>query len=99
MEKKELLKMSKEEILENYKVLEKTKENINCFRCINCLGCLWCYDCSACSHCYDCSRCYDCSVCSDCFDCFGCNNIKDKQYMILNIQLAKEEYEKKMKGI
>jgi len=48
------------------------------------------------------SNCSNCSNCFDCFNCFNCRNLKDgnkHQYKICNVQLTKEEYEKKMKEI
>jgi len=46
-----------------------------------------------------CSNCSDCSDCSYCSDCYGCRNLKDKKYCICNVQLTKEEYEKKIKEV
>ena len=108
--KKEILKMSKDELI-NYKWsddLELKKENSYCYYCSNCSHCSDCYNCSNCSDCSDCSNCShcsdcsNCSHCSDCSNCFGCRNLGDKkkhQYKICNVQLTKEEYEKKMKEI
>jgi len=99
--KKEILKMSKDE-LHNYKWngdLDLNKENPSCFNCFDCSDC---FDCSYCSDCFDCSYCFDCSDCSNCFDCFDCRNLKDgkkHKYKICNVQLTKEEYEKKLKKI
>ena len=45
------------------------------------------------SNCSDCSGCFDCS---DCFHCFACRDLKNKKYCICNVQLNKEEYEKKI---
>jgi len=90
--KKEILKMSKDE-LHSYKWngdLDLKRENSCCSNCSSC------FDCS------DCFNCFDCSDCSNCFDCFDCRNLKDgnkHQYKICNVQLTKEEYEKKMKEI
>ena len=96
--KKEILKMSKDE-LHNYKWdddLDLNKENSSCSNCSGCSNC------SDCSNCFDCFNCSDCSNCFNCFDCFDCRNLKDgnkHQYKICNVQLTKEEYEKKLKKI
>ena len=96
--KEEILKMNKEE-LKKYKSILKSKDCSDCYNC---------YNCSDCSDCYNCSDCFDCSYCSDCFDCFYCfdcsycKGLKDDkihQYKICNIQLTKEEYEKKIKEL
>jgi hypothetical protein len=31
--------------------------------------------------------------CKNCVDCMYCTDLHDRQYMILNVQLTKEEYE------
>ncbi|MCK9520385.1 MAG: hypothetical protein M0R74_15380 [Dehalococcoidia bacterium] len=36
---------------------------------------------------------------SGCTDCYGCRNIKNKKYMICNIQLTRKEYKKKIKEL
>ena len=41
----------------------------------------------------------DNSNCSDCFNCSYCTSQKGKKYMILDVQLTKEEYENKMKAL
>ena len=74
--KKEILKMSKDE-LHSYKWngdLDLNKENSNCFNCSDCSICSNCSDCSNCSICSDCSNCSICSNCSDCFYCSNCSN-------------------------
>jgi len=84
----EILKMFKEKIIK-YKdnaLLELARND-------------GCSDCSDCSYCSDCSRCSRCSGCSYCSDCYACVNIKDKQYMICNVQFTKDEYKKKIKDI
>ena len=37
--------------------------------------------------------------CTSCKNCFGCIGQKHKEYMFLNEQLSKEEYEEKTRGI
>lgn len=44
----------------------------------------------------DCSDCSDCSNCSDCSYCSYSRNLKNKKFMICNVQLTEEEYKKKM---
>ena len=94
--KKEILKMSKKELKEEYYKVPVNREDKNCSNCS------YCHYCSNCSYCHYCSYCFDCSYCSNCSDCFNCSyctSQKDKRYMILDIQLTKEEYEKKIKEI
>jgi len=77
--------------------------------CKSVCDCSVCYDCERCYECIDCLKCYnvqfsqDCQNCSDsfflkncigCRDCICCMNQRQKQYMILNKQYTKEEYEK-----
>ena len=96
------------------KDLDNKKENINCSNCHNCSDCSYCSDCYdcydgsycyKCSYCHNCSDCYECSNCSECYNCsycFMCRNLKDgkkHQYKICNVQLTKEEYEKKLKEV
>jgi len=45
------------------------------------------------------SDCYNCFKCFKCFNCSYCRNIEYKQYCICNIQLTKDEYEKKIKEL
>ena len=92
MTKEELLKMNKKEI-EEYLKLRENKKNSGCSYCSDCSGCSNCSNCSYCSGCSDCSGCYDCSYCSNCSD--G----KNLKYAILNIELTKEEYFKKIKEL
>jgi len=105
--KEEILKMSEEELQEykwsddlSFKKKDK-EENIDCSHCFDCSNCSYC---SSCSHCFDCSYCSYCSTCSDCSDCFDClycRNLRDKRtgYYICNVEVTKEEFEKKLKEI
>jgi len=45
------------------------------------------------------SDCYNCYNCFKCFNCSYCRNIEYKQYCICNVQLTKDEYEKKIKEL
>ena len=74
----------------------------NCSDCSDCSGCLkcsWCSECSDCSDCLGCLECLECSGCSDCSDCYLCVGAKNLKYAICNVELTKEEYEKKIKEI
>ena len=97
--KKEILKMNKEE-LDDYKWNDDL--NIGKESCSDCFNCFNCSDCSYCSNCFNCFNCFHCSDCYNCSDCYFCRNIKDgkkHQYKICNVQLTKEEYEKKIKEL
>jgi len=78
--------MNKEEILKmSKKEIEEYKwDNNNCNNCD---------DCNNCNHCNDCDDCNHCS------DCYNCRNAKNLKYAILNVELTKEEYEKKIKEL
>ena len=61
------------------------------------------YDCSFCGYIYDsnhicwCDYLNNCAWCVNMFDsnhCFGCAYVKNKEYMILNKSVSKNEYEK-----
>ncbi|MBU1124340.1 hypothetical protein KJ652_07220 [Patescibacteria group bacterium] len=64
-----------------------------------CYECIQVYNCYNVRHamymdgCSDCAFCYDCKGCKDCLLSI---NLRDKQYVILNEQHTKEEYEKKL---
>ncbi len=84
------------------------KDNRNCVDGFYNLHCDHCYDCITVhrSHtlkcCQNCTNCNfsaflrDCIGCSNCFLCVG---LRQKEYCFENVQLTKEEYEKKMKEI
>jgi len=72
------------------------------------IDCSNCYESELCYECIDCIKCYnlrfseDCQGCSEssflkncisCRDCIGCINQRQKQYMILNRQCSREQYE------
>ena len=42
---------------------------------------------------------FNCRNCLDCLKCSYCRNIEDKKYCICNVQLTKDEYEKKIKKL
>ncbi|HLD32657.1 MAG TPA: hypothetical protein VJB10_03655 [Candidatus Peribacteraceae bacterium] len=80
--------------------------NISVVDCSNIYESELCYECIDCTKCHSCRYCIDCLNCSDCFamrncigcrDCIGCMNLRQKQYMLFNEQLSKEEYAKKKK--
>ena len=105
--KKQILKMSKEELY-NYKWsddLDLKKENADCsdcsrcFNCSDCSRCSCCSRCSICSNCSDCSRCSICSRCSNCSNCSDCRNAIGLRYAICNVELGKVDYEKKMEEL
>ena len=94
--KQEILKMSKKELKEYKWDGDLNKKEPDCTSCSHCINCT---DCINCSHCSDCSYCYCCIDCSHCSDCSYCRNLKNKKYCICNVQLTKEEYEKKLKEV
>jgi hypothetical protein len=90
MDKKDILKMSKEEVRKLYSKVKVKEENTDCFNCFDCTNCSYCFDCTNCSNCFNCS---DCTNCSNCSDCSYCTNQRKARYMLLDNQLTKKEYE------
>ncbi|MBI2463802.1 hypothetical protein HYV57_02510 [Candidatus Peregrinibacteria bacterium] len=81
-------------------------------RCRDCVDntnineCELMYECVGCRECYNLRFCWDCNHCSDsyflrncqgCKNCFACTNQAEKQYMVMNEQLTKEQYERFLK--
>lgn len=71
-------------------------ENELCYECIDCIKC---YGLRFCQECQNCSESFFLDNCIGCRDCIGCINQRQKQYMILNEQLTKEEYTKRKAGL
>lgn len=69
--------------------------NIMCQYVYECISCVNCYECFYCEYCENCKQSSFLIDCTSCDNCFGCVGQKHKQYMFLNKQLSKEEYEKK----
>ena len=70
----------------------------NCYEDESCYECIDCIKCHTLQHSQDCQSCYDSFFlknCIACKDCIGCINQRQKQYMIFNEQLNKDEYEKR----
>ena len=66
------------------------------YQCVNsktCYRCIWCVNAVNCNECY---FCFDCRGCGNCFLSF---NQRNKNYLILNKQYTKAEWEVKMKEI
>jgi len=105
MKKEQILKMTKEEI-EDYIWSEgENTDCYNCHYCYKCQNCYHCYNCEYCNNCDYCEYCNECGYCDHCYkcdncdNCYACRNTKSLDYAILNIELTKEEYEKKMKEL
>lgn len=56
-------------------------------------------DCSYCSNCSNCFDCHNCADCSSCTDCYFSQNQVNKEYVVFNIQLTKDELEIFMKKL
>lgn len=80
-------------------LLKKCKDLTDCSVCYECERCYECIDCIGCQMLFssqNCQRCADSFFlynCIGCKDCIGCINLRQKQYMIFNVQYSKEEYE------
>ena len=73
----------------------KTKEEILKMNAEELINCKWNDDLDK----EEDSDCYNCLNCFKCFKCSYCRNIEDKKYCICNVQLTKDEYEKKIKEL
>lgn len=71
-------------------------ENELCYECTNCIKS---YGLRFCDECINCSESFFLDNCIGCRDCIACTNQRQKQYMILNQQLTKEDYEKQKAGL
>lgn len=78
--------------------------NVSLVDCSNCYEDQFCYECIDCRNCnntrysQDSENCFDSFFlrsCIGCRDCISCINQQQKQYMIFNKQLSKDEYEAK----
>lgn len=93
--KKQILESSTKELIE----LKKNIDCDGCSGCLRCLECLYCLNSTICENCKGCEDCAECTNCQSCSGCFGCTNcscsklLRDKSYMIANVQFTKEEYE------
>ena len=80
----------------------------------NCLDCLYVYRCEWCSHSVDLVDCYDVHYskeatscresyflfdCAGCNNCFCCSGLRTRQYCLLNEQLTKEEYFRRIRAL
>lgn len=79
-----------------------------------CVDCNFVDHCEICYECVDCAKCYNirysqqCSNCSEsfflfgcrgCRSCFGSVNLANREYVFLNEQLSKEQYQKRIQGL
>ncbi|MFA5917615.1 MAG: hypothetical protein WC850_05280 [Candidatus Gracilibacteria bacterium] len=91
---------------ENSLYCEDVFHNQNLIDCSDCTNCEHGFYCVGCKNCYSGKYlidCYDCSNCSFCFDCKNSNDcflsvgLRNKSYMIRNIQYTREDYLEEMK--
>ena len=80
----------------------------HCSDCVDCMfvdHCELCYECIDCAHCYNLRYAQNCSNCTDsaflyscrgCRSCFGSVNLADKEFMFMNEQLTKEDYQRRL---
>lgn len=80
----------------------------DCMDICNLTDCELCYECVDCKNCYNvrfsqhCENCRDSSFlfnCKNSKNCFGSVNLVGKEYVFINEQLTKEEYEKRLKDL
>jgi hypothetical protein len=63
--------------------------------CYECVDCVKCYRLLFSQDCQSCKESYFLFNCESCTNCIGCTNQRQQQFMILNEQLSKEEYERR----
>src|SRR6185369_8957774 len=66
--------------------------------CYECIDCKKCFNLKYSINCHNCSDSYFLVNCKSSKNCFGSVNLIHKEYVFLNQQLSKEEYEKKIKS-
>jgi len=77
----------------------------NCNECTDCIDCSYCFFSDNCNECTDCTNCDYCTNCTNCDYCtacdysYKCRNAKGLRYAICNVELSKEEYDKKLKEL
>lgn len=78
------------------------KDVVDSFDVRKCEFCYFVFDCDNCNNCAYLDHCKNCSESYFSFDCTGCHNVflcsnqKNKEFMVRNKQLTKEEYEKEI---
>ncbi|MBU1151669.1 hypothetical protein KJ632_02465, partial [Patescibacteria group bacterium] len=65
-----------------------------CELCYNCIGCSGISNCLSCDSCWHGNDLAYCNLCFSSRDCLGCVAMRNNQYVILNKQYEREEYEK-----
>lgn len=86
-------------------LLKKSKNLVDCSICYDserlyeCVDCMNSYNLIFSQECVNSSDSSFLFNCQSCKDCIGCINLRHKQYMIKNIQYAKEDYEKKKREL
>ena len=75
-------------------ILKMTKEELKKYK--------WNSDLDKIKNCFDCLNCSDCLDCSYCSNALYCRNLRNKDkdtYWICNVEIAKEEFYKKLKEL
>lgn len=70
--------------------------NLHCEYCYECIDCHKCYDLQYCQDCVNCHSSRFLRDCVGCKNCFLCVGLREKEYCFENVQLTREEYEKKL---
>ena len=68
----------------------------HCELCYECIDCTKCYGCTHCQNSSNCTESYFLFSCRGCKHCFGSVNLFEKEYVWMNEQLSKEEYEARL---
>ena len=78
---------------------ERVMDNAFLLRCENTFASAKSVGCNTCIHVFECNNCLRSAFlfdCQNCEDCFCSSNLRRKQYVFMNEQLTKEEYQKRM---
>ncbi len=86
-------------LLKNSKDVVDCSVCYECERCYECIDCIGCHSLVASQDSHNCSDSFFLMNCHSCRDCIGCINQRRKQYMILNVQYSKQEYETKKREL
>lgn len=81
------------------------RDLIECFQAFDCELCYGCVEINSCyntkysKNCTNCSECFFCENCQNCKNCFGSVNLVGKEYVFMNEELNKEDYENRMQNL
>lgn len=87
------------------RMVNDSKNMIDCVMCMfselcyDCRDVMNCYHLKFSEHCHTCSDSYFLYNCHGCSNCYGCTNLMNKQYYFYNEKCSKEEYQRRVAAI